>query len=202
MAHVANSGRLAELLHPANTVFLAPVAPAGHRKTHYDLALVEVGGVLVSADARLPNALVQEAVAAGRLPQFAGYSHLTREVALGESRIDLLLSGDSGLCYVETKSVTLVENGTALFPDSPTRRGRKHLVSLSGAIGEGHRAAVVFVVQRPDAETFVPNEEADPKFCETLREVARHGVEVYAYRCAVTLREVKIADAVPVRLGR
>jgi sugar fermentation stimulation protein A len=201
MAHVANSGRLAELLHPDNTVFLAPVPPGRRRKTRYDLALVEVGGVLVSADARLPNTLVHEAVDDGRLTQLAGYTHVRREVPWAESRLDLLLTGDEGSFYVETKSVTLVENGTALFPDSPTERGRRHLVSLLSAIKSGHRAAVVFVVQRPDAEAFAPNEEADPVFCHTLREVSHGGVEIYAYGCNVSLREVEIADELPVRLG-
>lgn len=201
MAHVANSGRLAELLHPDNTVFLSPVPPGRRRKTSYDLALVEVDGILVSADARLPNALVHEAVDEGRLPQFAGYTHIRREVRWAESRLDLLLTGDEGSCYVEVKSVTLVENGTALFPDSPTERGRRHLDSLSSAVRSGHRAAVVFVVQRPDAETFAPNEEADPAFCHTLREASDGGVETYAYRCNVSLREVEVADELPLRLG-
>ena len=201
MVHVANSGRLRELLRPDNRMLLAP-APAGtKRKTAYDLALVEFEGVLVSADSRLPNALLQEAIEAGSLSEFAGYDHLSREITFGDSRLDMLLSSEQGRCYIEAKSVTLVEAGTGLFPDAPTERGRKHLGSLVEAVKQGHRAAVVFVIQRPDARAFRPSEEADPDFCQRLLAAARLGVKVYAYRCRVDRQEIEIADAVPVQLG-
>ena len=148
VAHVANSGRLRELLRPENPMLLAPAPDGAHRKTAYDLALVEVDGVLVSLDARAPNTVLKEAIEAGRTPELAGYDTLAQEVALEGSRVDLLLSGRSGLCYVEAKSVTLVEKGVGLFPDAPTERGRKHVGSLEKAVRQGHRAAVVFVIQR------------------------------------------------------
>ena len=138
-------------------MLLAPAPQGRHRKTAYDLALVEVSGVLVSVDARLPNALFREALDAGRTPEFAGYDSVVPEVTVGHSRVDLLLSGQSGLCYVEVKSVTLVENGTGLFPDAPTERGRKHVLTLQKMVECGHRTAVVFVIQRPDAKEFSPN---------------------------------------------
>jgi sugar fermentation stimulation protein A len=198
-AHLANSGRLRELLRPGIRVMLAPAAGA-HRRTAYDLLLVEARGVLVSTDARLPNHLLAEAIDAGRLPELAGYAHLRREVPFQGSRLDFLLSGERGRLYLEAKSVTLVEGGTALFPDAPTERGRKHLAALVSAVEQGHRAAAAFVIQRPDARELVPNEAADPLFCDALREAARRGVETYAYRCRVSRREIEIAGSVPVRL--
>ena len=162
--HVANSGRLEELLRPENRMLLAPAHNTSRRKTAYDLALVKVNDVLVSADARLPNALVREAIEADRIPQLSGYSAIAQEVALEDSRLDLLLSGRPGLCYAEVKSVTLVENGVGLFPDAPTERGRRHMASLASAVRRGHRAAVVFVIQRGDAVAFSTNRSADPLF--------------------------------------
>lgn len=201
VAHVPNSGRLSELLHPGNSMLLAP-APAGTgRRTAYDLVLAEVDGVLVSVDARLPNALLHEAIDGGGLPPFVGYDRLTREIVFGDSRLDIMLFGDRGRCYLEAKSVTLVRDGVGLFPDAPTRRGRKHLMSLVRASKLGHRAAVVFVIQRFDAHAFLANEDADPLFCQTLREAVRGGVEVYAYRCRVSRREVEVAGRVAVRLS-
>ncbi len=197
MVHVANSGRMQELLQAGNRVLLAPVRGMGLKTTHY-LALVDLGHTLVSADARLPPYLVYEALAEGRLPQFAGYTSFRREVVFGESRLDLLLEGPQGLCYMEVKSVTLVEGGTGLFPDAPTTRGAKHVRSLAQALGEGHRAAVVFVVQRGDATAFAPNDAADPAFGEALRLAHAQGVEVYAYRCQVSQRAVMLADELPV----
>ena len=200
LAHVPNSGRMGELLVPGFRVLLIP-APAGSgRKTAFDLALVDTGRTLSSADARLPNRLVAEAIAEGRLPQFADYPAVHPERRFHESRLDFLLEGPPGSCYVETKSVTLVENGVGLFPDAPTLRGVKHLNSLMVARDEGHRAGVIFVIQRSDAEAFTPHDVADPLLGATLRTAVAQGVEVWAYRCQVDERSIALADAIPVRL--
>ena len=169
MVHVANSGRLRELFEPGRRLLLAP-APGEHRKTRYDLALVDLGHTLVSADARLPNALVAEALAAGTLETFLEYPEVRREVTYGDSRLDLALEGPAGRCYLETKSVTLVEDGgMAMFPDAPTTRGVKHLHTLARAAAEGHRAGAIFVVQRSDAACLMPHDESDPEFGKALR---------------------------------
>ena len=199
VAHVPNSGRLKELLRPDNPMLLAPARRLDGRKTAYDLLLVEVDGVLVSADARLPNALLAEAIRDGRLPAFAEYREIRAEVTFEDSRLDLALSGQAGICYVEAKSVTLVIDGVALFPDAPTERGRKHLAALARAVERGHRAAAVFVVQRPDALWLSPNRASDPGFCQQLDAAVAAGVEVHAYRCAVTREEIALAEAVRIR---
>ena len=200
--HVANSGRLRELFLPGAAVWLKP-APVlslskGGRKTAYDLALVETGGLLVSADARLPNALVAEAAAEGRLRGIERPSLIRRESTFGESRFDLMLEDANARHYIEVKSVTLVEHGVGLFPDSPTLRGAKHLNTLSEAVEAGHRAAVIFVVQRPDATAFAANEPADPVLAAALRRAVTRGVEAYAYNCRVSLREVRIDRQLPI----
>ena len=200
MVHVANSGRLGELLEPGRRMLLAP-APGEHRKTQFDLALVDLDSTLVSADSRLPNALVAEALEQGDLPPFADYPQVRREVTYGESRLDLMLEGAGGRCYLETKSVTLVvDEGVAQFPDAPTYRGVKHLRTLSQAVADGHRAAAVFVVQRSDARSLTPHDTADPEFGAALRSAHAAGVEVYAYRCQVTPEEIRLADPIPVNL--
>jgi len=202
-AHVPNSGRLTELFVPGRRLWLAPVA-APERKTGYDLKLVEHpvpggGDVLVSVDARLPNPLFAEALAAGRLQAFH-WTSLEREISLGDSRIDFRLEGPDGACWVETKSVTLVEGKTALFPDAPTGRGRRHLRELAAAVEAGERAAVVFVVQRPDADSFAPHPTADPAFADTLRAVTAAGVDVRAYACDVSLKSIAVSREISVRL--
>ena len=200
LAHVPNSGRMGELLAPGYRVLLIPAPDGSARKTAFDLALVDTGDALSSADARLPNKLVAEAIAEGRLPQFADYPTVYPERTFGESRLDFLLEGPAGRCYVETKSVTLVEDGVALFPDAPTLRGVKHLHSLMAAMDEGHRASVIFVIQRADAEAFTPHDSADPLLGETLRAAAARGVEVWAYRCDVDERSITLADEIPTLL--
>lgn len=201
LVHIANSGRLGELLTPENTMWLAPAKTKGNRKTDYDLALVELDGVFVSADARMPNALLTEAIVNRKLEEFAGYEFSRSEVTFGDSRIDLLLNAKDSLCYVEAKSATLVENKIAIFPDSPTERGRKHLYSLMDVVRQGHRAAAAFVIQRKDANSLLPNRKSDPDFCDALLEASSKGVEVYAYTCDVNLNSIEIDKKVPVELG-
>ena len=180
-------------------VLVRPVA-GEHRKTKYDLVLVDMGQALASADARAPNALLAESVANGHLKQFAGYTDIRREVTFGDSRLDLMLEGPQGRCYIEAKSVTLVKNGVGLFPDAPTARGAKHLRTLITVLEAGHRAAVVFVVQRPDANAFATSDLSDPELAEALRSAVAAGVEAYAYNCEVTERSIRLDHSLPIRL--
>jgi sugar fermentation stimulation protein A len=209
-AHVANSGRLRELLVPGYRVYLRPVRRAG-RRCPYDLALVRAGATLVSADARLPNALLAEGLAEGRIAGLRGFARRRREVRHGASRLDFVLERPGGRCLVEAKSVTLVEGGVALFPDAPTARGRRHVEALARAVRRGPppggrarpnrtEAAVVFVVQRGDARRFRPHTGADPALARALARAARAGVRILAYRCRVTQRAIALADPIPVDL--
>lgn len=199
MVHVANTGRMRELLTPNRPVLLQAAAKPG-RKTDFDLMLVDLGFALCSTDSRLPPQLVEEAFLDGRLEPFAGFHEARREVTFEDSRFDLMLSGKTGTCYVETKSVNLVENRVALFPDAPTARGVKHLGTLVKAVEAGHHAAAFFVIQRLDAEVFRPHPTADPAFADALNNAAAHGVEVYGYNCRVTPREIAIHQRIPVKL--
>lgn len=200
LCHLANSGRLRELLSPENTLWLTAAPEGVDRKTTHDLRLVSIGDILVSGDARLPNHLLREAIESGRLPEFAGFDEVRSEVTYGDSRLDLVLTDEESSCYVEAKSVTLVEDRVALFPDAPTSRGRKHVLNLCNAVKEGHRAAVVFVVQRQDAYALEPNVASDPDFYDALVKAEAIGVEIYAYRCSVSMAEIAITDRIPVRL--
>jgi sugar fermentation stimulation protein A len=201
-AHLANPGRARELLLSDAPLFLVE-RPAGRRVTRFDVALVQAGDRLISADARLPNALFAEAIAQHTLAGFAGYSVLRGEVRQGRSRLDFVLQkdGDQGpLCWVEVKSVTLVEDSVGLFPDAPTLRGARHLAELTELATRGEQTAVVFVIQRSDVTSLEPNYATDPSFANALHQAASAGVSVYAYRCSVSLQEIRIADAVPVKL--
>jgi sugar fermentation stimulation protein A len=200
LVHIANSGRLRELFTPDNTMYLTPADPTSNRKTAYDLTLVGIGDILVSADARAPNTLLAEAIECGFIKEFSGYTTIKREVTTHDSRLDIRLSGPKGDCYIEAKSVTLVENGIALFPDAPTTKGAKHIRTLATLVNQGHRAAAVFVVQRPDASALRPDARSDPEFHKALTQAVSSGVEVYAYNCRVSLSEMWINDAIPVLL--
>jgi sugar fermentation stimulation protein A len=198
--YLPNSGRLQELLTFGRHCWITP-ANVTPRKTEMDLALVDVEGHLVSIDARIPKRLLNEVLTSSPPEELKGYPSIRSEVLLGKSRLDFMLSSGNGRnFYIEAKSVTLVREGRALFPDAPTLRGSQHLKDLIRAKEAGHRAAIIFVVQRPDAKVFSPHEEADPPFAVALRVAARLGVEVYAYACNVTLEEINISRRIEVLL--
>lgn len=198
-AHVPSSGRMRELLVPGAVVYLQPAAGPG-RRTDYKLLLVEYGGTLVLVDSLLPNRLLYRAFSRRVLPGFEDCHEVRREVAYREGRIDFLLTGEAGRCLVEVKSVTLVKNGEARFPDAPSQRGGRHLRELAHAVAEGYRAAVIFVVQRNDGIYFTPHDTRDPEFGTALRVAARQGVQVLALGCRVELRRVRLLGPLPVLL--
>jgi sugar fermentation stimulation protein A len=200
-AHLPNSGRLGELLVPGRRLFLVERPEVG-RKTGYDLSLVRMDDRWVSVDARLPNDLVEAALRGGRLAHLAGYPIVRREVSYGRSRFDFRLeASDRPACLVEVKSITLVIDGLGCFPDAVTLRGRRHVNELADAVEQGHRAAVVFVVQRDDARGVRPHDEADPDFGQALRGAAQRGVEIYAHACRVVPGQIEITHPLPVYLA-
>lgn len=197
LALLPNSGRLKELLTPHRPVWLTLQEKPG-RKTLYDLKLVEYEGTLVSIDARLPPHILADQLR--NLPLFEGYQLLCKEPPALSGRLDLLLESPSGYWWIETKSVTLVEKGIALFPDAPSLRGSRHLQELIQLRQTGHRTAIIFIIQRPDAQVFQPYTSADPIFSQTLVKAEEAGVEVYAWNCQVNFEGIQLAQQVPVIL--
>ena len=149
----------------------------------------------------MPLALVLDALSNQQLHEFNNYSTATAEVPFSTSRLDVRLDGDKQSCFIEIKSVTLVKNEIALFPDSPTSRGKRHVEHLIEAVEKGYRSALVFVILREDVRSFALNYSADPAFSQTIAMALEKGVEVYAYRCRVTMKEVQILGTIPLLLN-
>ncbi len=202
-AHLPDPGRLKELLLPGATVWVRPES-GPKRKTSYTLALVEAPtGELVSLVTTLPNELVAEALEERRIEELAGWEVSAREHQRGRSRFDFLLERDGGArqMLLEVKSVTLVEEGRALFPDAVTARGARHVRELAESLADDFEAAVLFVVQRKDAESVTAARSIDPEFAVALGQARRAGVWLLAYRCSVSLSEARITGPVPVIVG-
>ncbi len=198
LCFIPNPGRMKELLYRGARVYLIPVQ-SETRKTQYNLVLVDHQGTLVSVDSNVPNKVVREAVDRGIIEPFKEFWVKKAEYTFGESRLDFLLESDSGKLLLEVKSCTLIRDGVALFPDAPTKRGRRHLRTLTRGLTQG-RSAVFFLIQRPDANRFMPNMETDPDFAANLKEANREGVEVYAYSSRVDFDGVFLGSRVPIDL--
>lgn len=201
-AHCANPGSMLGLKEPGARVWLSP-SDNPKRKLKFSWEVIEADGALVGINTAHPNKLVEEALVAGRIQGLTGFETLRREVKYGKnSRIDILLEqADGSKIYVEVKNVHLMrEPGLAEFPDSVTARGAKHLVELGDMVAEGHRAAMVFLVQRPDCNRLSLASDIDPNYAEAFKTAKAAGVEAYAIGCDVRIdgidavRDVAIND--------
>lgn len=199
-AHCANSGSMMGLAVPGSRVWLSPNRNP-KAKLDWRWEMEECEGVLVGINTSHPNRIVEEAVRAGRIAELTGYESLRREVPYGKnSRIDLLLEGAKGTCFVEVKNVTLRRGNKAEFPDAVTARGAKHLDELAEQVALGHRAVMLYLIQREDCEAFSVAADIDPAYAAALERALAAGVEAYAYACAMSPEEICIKCPVPVVL--
>ena len=186
-AHCPNPGAMLGLNMPGLPVWLS-VSANPKRKLAHTLELVAVDGGLVGVNTMLPNKLVAEALAAGAIPELAGYATVRPEVKYGQaSRVDFLLTGEGrAACWLEVKNVHLRRTGTlAEFPDCVAARSSRHLRELEAMVAAGDRAVALFVVQRMDCDAFSACAELDPVFAAALDRAAGMGVEVMVYGCEV-----------------
>jgi len=190
-AHCPNTGPMTSVCQVG-----APVRirhdPAPRRKLAWTWEQIQVRGdggqpEWVGINTALPNRLLEQAIRQGRLDlQLGAYATIRREVAYGrqkKSRIDLLLDGGERPVYVEIKNTTWSEGPVALFPDTVTTRGRKHLQDLMDALPTA-RAVLLLCVSRSDCHSFAPGDRADPRYGELFRMARTAGVEMYAPRFA------------------
>jgi sugar fermentation stimulation protein A len=199
-----NTGSMIGLTGPGSVVWLSE-SDSPTRKYRHTWELVEAdlgkGPTLVGINTNHPNKLVAEAISGGRVKLLGGYPGLRREVKYGRnSRIDMLLEcADKGLCYVEVKNVHLSrKHGLAEFPDSVTERGTKHLGELADMVRAGHRAVMVYLIQRGDAKRLAFARDIDPNYCAAFDAATAAGVEAIALRCRMSAEEIVVDRAVPI----
>lgn len=169
------------------------------RKFAYTWELVDIAGKWVGINTQVPNTITAEALAVGAIPELAKFTTFRREVKLPSgSRIDFSLGRDEAL--LEVKNVSLVENGVAMFPDSVTERGTRHLHELMEYIEQGGEGYMLYVVQHHQAESFSPADEIDPVYGTTVRDAYQAGVKLLAMKARVTEQEIKLTESLPIEL--
>jgi sugar fermentation stimulation protein A len=188
-AHCANPGAMLGLNEPGRRIWLERSGDA-KRKLGWSWRLVELGdGHFAGIDTGVPNRIVGEALRAGLVPALTGYAEVRAEVRYGaNSRVDFLLRGP-GLpdAYVEVKNVHLRRRDDwAEFPDCVTARGAKHLRELSAMVAAGHRAVMLYVVQRTDCRRFRLAADLDPAYAAGFAEARAAGVEAVVHGTRIT----------------
>lgn len=198
--HCPNSGAMTGCAPPGSKAYFSD-SMNPKRKLRHTLEVVQIDDVSICVNTHRANALVEEALVQGLLPELSGFSELLREVPYGQenSRIDFLLKYRDRPCYVEVKNATLyVGNGVVAFPDAVTTRGQKHLRELINMVEQGHRAALIYCVARTDARAVRAACEIDPQYSETLRQAKAVGVEVYALKIEINLPSMALTQVLPI----
>lgn len=197
-AHCPNPGSMMGMKHAGMGVWLEPNNNP-KRKLRYSWKLAEVDGALVVVDTGMANKVVLEGLQSQVFSTLSKYTNIRAEVKYGEnSRIDFLLT-ESGLpnCYVEVKSVTLCRKaGLAEFPDSVTKRGTKHLAELSDMVAQGHRAVMLYLVQRTDCTAFKLAEDIDPAYAAAYEKARKAGVETICFSTSISESEITVAHEI------
>ncbi|MCW1951725.1 MAG: DNA/RNA nuclease SfsA [Octadecabacter sp.] len=169
------------------------------KKLDWGWRLIELEHAFVGIDTGAANGIVSEALSNG-IAGIDGYDTIRPEVKYREkSRVDFLLSGDGRRdCYLEVKSVTLSrETGLAEFPDSVTARGAKHLRDLAAMVEQGHRAVLLFLVQRTDCNRVTLAADLDPTYADAFKTALAAGVEVMCFDCAISPEGITLANQLP-----
>lgn len=203
-AHCPNTGPMTGISIPGSLVQVSK-SNSPKRKLAYTWEMIQVGSTWVGTNTAMPNRVIKQALQQKLFPELATrYNEVRFEVPYGQdkkSRIDFLLTGKENQppIYLEVKSVTLSTENLALFPDTVTTRGQKHLRELIDLVPET-KAVMLYFINRGDCNLFAPSDRCDPKYGELLRQAVVRGVEVLPYRFEITPQGINylgLADFLP-----
>jgi sugar fermentation stimulation protein A len=199
--HCPNTGAMTGCIEEGAAVWLSQSGDP-KRKYPHTWELVATARGMACIHSALANKVAMEAFEAGRIPGFSGYPHLRGEVKYGNnSRADLLLSGPAGRVFVEVKSVTLcADGGQGLFPDAVSERGRKHLLELQQVLDAQTRSVLFFCVLHAGITRVSAAGAIDPAYREALASAQAAGVEVLAWRAAVSPAGLTLEQPLPFSL--
>jgi len=195
--YIPDPGRGKELFVNGAEVRIRPESNP-KRKTRYTLLIIKHKGVWVSVDTSAPTRLLHKVLIERGIPDLEQFTEVKREPRVGHHRLDFLLRNNDITAYVEVKSVTLVQNGIARFPDAPTLRGTRHLDLLATLSKKGFQTYIFFLVQRNDARLICPNFNTDSDFSAALLRALAKGVTPIAYTTQIDTKGMILFRRIPV----
>ena len=163
------------------------------RKLAYTWEMIEIEGIWIGINTALPNKLIKIALEQRLFPELGEYQTIRSEVVYGQdrrSRVDFVLSDGDRSIYLEVKNTTWSIGDVAVFPDTETTRGQKHLRELTDIMPE-HRAVMLYLINRGDMTKFAPGDTTDPLYGQLLRTAVAKGLEVLPCRFEVSPEGVK-----------
>ncbi len=191
-AHVPNSGAMTSTIEENCDVWVS-FHDNPKRKLKYTLELTKLYNHYICTNTNVANKIAIEAIQNGTIKELQNYTSLKPEQKYGQnSRIDVLLEKENEKCFVEVKSVSLKIGESFAFPDSITSRGEKHLNELAQMVKEGHRAVMLYIIQRTEELPFRIASEIDEKYYKSFLNVTKKGVEVLVYQSYISQKEIFI----------
>jgi sugar fermentation stimulation protein A len=204
-AHCPNTGPMTGLYIPGNRVQVSR-SDSPTRKLPYTWELIEVHDLeptWVGVNTALPNRVIKAALEAKLFPELGNYQKIQGEVPYGvdkKSRIDFLLTSEDGRSlYVEVKNTTWTDGSLALFPDTVTTRGQKHLRELTELLPHA-RSVMLYFINRGDCTHFSSGDRADPIYGKLLREGIALGLEVLPCRFEISLEGLRYLGLAELKL--
>ncbi len=192
-AHCPNTGSMKGLLDEGNEVYLLPNNDP-KRKLKYGLEIIKSRKNLVGVNTNMANRIVEHGLKNNLIKELSNKNTIKPEVFYNkETRFDFLLEKKEQKTFVEVKNVTLFrEKETAEFPDAPTARGIKHLLTLIDAIKKGYKTYLIFLVQIQNMEYFKIAKDIDEEYYKNYLKAKKAGVNFLAYRCAISSEKIFI----------
>jgi len=192
-AHCPNTGSMKGLLDEGNEVYLLPNKDP-KRKLKYGLEIIKSRKNLVGVNTHMANRIVEHGIKNNLINEFKSNDTVKPEVFFNkETRFDFLLEKKGQKIFVEVKNVTLFRNkDTAEFPDAPTARGIKHLLTLIDAIKKSYKAYLLFLVQIQNMKYFKIAKDIDEDYYNAYLVAKKAGVNFLAYRCDISSERIFI----------
>lgn len=197
--HCPNTGSMRECLLEGSDCWLLK-SDNPKRKYAWTWQLATTPSLDIACiNTHMANAVVAEALAQKHIAELAHFGDVRPEVKYGDgSRIDFLLTEGKRQCYLEVKSVTLLEQGQGYFPDAKSTRGQKHLQELMTVKRAGFDATLLFCVMHSGITSVAPAIHIDPKYSELLADAAASGVQILAYGTNISALGIELAEPMPV----
>lgn len=198
--HCANTGAMTGCATPGDTVWYSTSANAKRKYPHSWELIQTKTDDWICVNTLRANGIIADAIEAGNIPELSEYDEIKREVKYGNenSRIDILLKSNHKVdCYIEVKSVTLLDNGMGYFPDAKTERGQKHLRELTAIAKLGLRAVLFYAVPHTGIMEVTVAKEIDPNYASLLKEASDAGVEILCYRINISEYNLTIGQQLP-----
>ena len=198
-AHCPNTGSMKGLLDEGNEVYLLPNNDP-KRKLKYGLEIIKSRKNLVGVNTHLANRIVEHGLKNNLINELKNNDIIKPEVFFNkETRFDFLLEKKGQKMFVEVKNVTLFRNkDTAEFPDAPTARGIKHLLTLIDAIKKSYKTYLIFLVQIQNMKYFKIAKDIDNEYYKNYITAKKAGVKFLAYRCKINPKQIKIEKKIDI----